>query len=98
MKKVSIFWFRRDLRVDDNKGFFEALNSNSEVLPLFIFDKNRIFIFDNIGAYNPKGVLSEFLNCIEELKLNKAKIVRYSKIIADHLYYEENLNYGSIVK
>jgi hypothetical protein len=65
---------------------------------IFIFDKNRIFIFDNIGAYNPKGVLSEFLNCIEELKLNKAKIVRYSKIIADHLYYEENLNYGSIVK
>jgi deoxyribodipyrimidine photo-lyase len=37
---MNIFWFRRDLRVDDNKGFFEALNSNSEVLPLFIFDKN----------------------------------------------------------
>ncbi|MDH4404230.1 MAG: deoxyribodipyrimidine photo-lyase [Flavobacterium sp.] len=37
---MNIFWFRRDLRVDDNKGFFEALNNNSEVLPLFIFDKN----------------------------------------------------------
>ena len=37
---MNIFWFRRDLRVDDNKGFFEALKSNSEVLPLFIFDKN----------------------------------------------------------
>ena len=37
---MNIFWFRRDLRVDDNKGFFEALNSNSEVLPIFIFDKN----------------------------------------------------------
>jgi deoxyribodipyrimidine photo-lyase len=37
---MTVFWFRRDLRVDDNKGFFEALNSNSEVLPLFIFDKN----------------------------------------------------------
>jgi deoxyribodipyrimidine photo-lyase len=37
---MNVFWFRRDLRVDDNKGFFEALNSNSEVLPLFIFDKN----------------------------------------------------------
>jgi deoxyribodipyrimidine photo-lyase len=37
---MNIFWFRRDLRVEDNKGFFEALKSNLEVLPLFIFDKN----------------------------------------------------------
>lgn len=37
---MNIFWFRRDLRVDDNKGFFEALRSKSEVLPIFIFDKN----------------------------------------------------------
>ena len=22
IKKMNIFWFRRDLRVDDNKGFF----------------------------------------------------------------------------
>jgi deoxyribodipyrimidine photo-lyase len=37
---MTIFWFRRDLRIDDNKGFFEALKSGSEVLPIFIFDKN----------------------------------------------------------
>ena len=37
---MNVFWFRRDLRVDDNKGFFEALKSKSEVLPIFIFDKN----------------------------------------------------------
>jgi len=37
---MNVFWFRRDLRVHDNKGLFEALNSNSEVLPIFIFDKN----------------------------------------------------------
>ena len=36
---MNVFWFRRDLRVDDNKGFFEALNNDSEVLPVFIFDK-----------------------------------------------------------
>lgn len=65
---------------------------------IFIFDKNRIFIFDNEGAYNPKGVLSEFLKCIDELKLNKNKIVRYSKIISDYLHNEENLNYGSEVR
>ncbi len=35
---MTIFWFRRDLRLDDNKGFFEALLNSKEVLPIFIFD------------------------------------------------------------
>jgi deoxyribodipyrimidine photo-lyase len=35
---LSIFWFRRDLRLDDNIGFFEALKSEHPVLPIFIFD------------------------------------------------------------
>jgi deoxyribodipyrimidine photo-lyase len=38
MKKVSIFWFRRDLRLEDNHGLFQALSSEFPVLPLFIFD------------------------------------------------------------
>ena len=40
MKKeaVSVFWFRRDLRLDDNRGLFEALQSPFPVLPVFIFD------------------------------------------------------------
>lgn len=36
---MNIFWFRRDLRLDDNVGLYEAL-SNDETLPIFIFDKN----------------------------------------------------------
>ena len=35
---VNIFWFRRDLRLDDNVGFYEALNGEHPVLPVFIFD------------------------------------------------------------
>ncbi len=38
MSKISIFWFRRDLRPDDNSGLFQALNTGFPVLPLFIFD------------------------------------------------------------
>ena len=38
MQQVSIFWFRRDLRLDDNLGFLQALKSDYNVLPLFIFD------------------------------------------------------------
>lgn len=37
---LNIFWFRRDLRLDDNAGLHHALNSGLPVLPLFIFDSN----------------------------------------------------------
>lgn len=37
---VSIFWFRRDLRLDDNAGLYHALKGGNPVLPLFIFDRN----------------------------------------------------------
>ncbi len=35
---ISIFWFRRDLRLDDNVGFLEALKGDYPVMPIFIFD------------------------------------------------------------
>ncbi len=37
-QKVNIFWFRRDLRLDDNVGFYKALKGKFPVLPIFIFD------------------------------------------------------------
>ncbi len=57
--KVNIFWFRRDLRLDDNVGFYKALQGKHPVLPLFIFDENILnelpeedarvtFIFDEL--------------------------------------------------
>lgn len=36
---VNIFWFRRDLRLNDNAGLYHALKGRLPVLPLFIFDK-----------------------------------------------------------
>ncbi|RDI14365.1 cryptochrome/photolyase family protein [Flavobacterium sp. AG291] len=37
---MNIFWFRRDLRLNDNVGLYKALSSDKETLPVFIFDKN----------------------------------------------------------
>ena len=62
-QRVSIFWFRRDLRLEDNIGLNEALKSQDPVLPIFIFDENIIdelpsddprlgFIFNNLKAIN----------------------------------------------
>ncbi|TMM29111.1 deoxyribodipyrimidine photo-lyase [Polaribacter aestuariivivens] len=56
---INIFWFRRDLRLDDNVGFYNALKSEHPVLPIFIFDENILdklpkddarvtFIFDEL--------------------------------------------------
>ena len=36
---MNIFWFRRDLRLEDNVGLFHALSEGSETLPIFIFDE-----------------------------------------------------------
>lgn len=59
--KITIFWHRRDLRIEDNAGLYRALKeSGHPVLPLFIFDSNILnrledksdarvqFIHDNI--------------------------------------------------
>ena len=37
-QQVSFFWSRRDLRLEDNIGLFQALQSQYPVIPLFIFD------------------------------------------------------------
>ena len=36
----SIFWHRRDLRIEDNAGLYKALKSTHNVQAIFIFDKN----------------------------------------------------------
>jgi len=42
MSKITLFWMRRDLRLEDNTGLKEALDAGETVLPLFIFDTNII--------------------------------------------------------
>lgn len=37
---TAIFWFRRDLRLEDNTALAEALNQHDKVIPIFIFDTN----------------------------------------------------------
>lgn len=37
---LTLFWFRRDLRFEDNAGLYHALKNNPQVLPIFIFDEN----------------------------------------------------------
>ena len=47
MQKTSIFWFRRDLRLEDNKGLSEALKADEKVIPIFIFDKDILDLLED---------------------------------------------------
>lgn len=40
MKKISLCWFRRDLRIEDQAALVYALQQEELVLPLFIFDRH----------------------------------------------------------
>ncbi len=45
--KLSLFWFRRDLRLEDNVGLCQALASGFPVLPIFIFDTSILDTLEN---------------------------------------------------
>jgi deoxyribodipyrimidine photo-lyase len=64
-KEVSIFWFRRDLRVEDNTALWNALTTSQSVLPIFIFDKT---ILVKLSNKNDKRVsfIYEQLQCLQQ--------------------------------
>ena len=65
---------------------------------IFIYNKGGLFIFENEGAFNAKGVIQEFAKCVNELSLTDSQIVRYSKVIAGYLEDEEGSTYGREIK
>ncbi|MFT5860969.1 MAG: deoxyribodipyrimidine photo-lyase [Flavobacteriaceae bacterium] len=61
-KSIALFWFRRDLRLIDNKGLNAALENKANVLPIFIFDSN---ILDELDAYDAR--VSFIHDCLESI-------------------------------
>lgn len=53
MNKINVFWFRRDLRLEDNVGLYHALESEFNVLPIFIFDEE---ILDQLADKSDRRV------------------------------------------
>jgi len=77
MNKIHVFWFRRDLRLDDNAGLYHALKSELNVLPVFIFDKEILdqladksdrrvdYIQQSLAKMNDQ--LKEYHSCIKTM-------------------------------
>ncbi len=83
MQTISIFWFRRDLRLEDNTALNKALLNGEPVLPLFIFDEQILsdlpnddprvnFIYENLQVMNEK--LSSYNTSILCLKGNPIEV------------------------
>jgi len=75
MKKVSIFWFRRDLRLEDNHGLFQALKENDNVLPLFIFDKIILDKLENKTDARVEFIHDQISQIHQELEKKGASIL-----------------------
>ena len=80
MQALTLFWFRRDLRLQDNAGLYHALKSKFPILPLFIFDTD---ILDELD--DPQDARVSFLHqCLQDLQtqlqqLGSSMLVRHGK-------------------
>ncbi len=77
---ITIFWYRRDLRLHDNAGLYRALKSGIPVLGLFIFDKN---ILDDLEDKDDARVTFIY-NAVNEIKTELEKhhsslLIKYDK-------------------
>jgi len=65
---VNVFWFRRDLRLDDNAGLYYALKSGRPVLPVFIFDTNILSELEDKADKRVQFIHQEINRLNNELK------------------------------
>jgi deoxyribodipyrimidine photo-lyase len=93
---VNIFWFRRDLRLQDNAGLYQALKEGIPVLPIFIFDRN---ILDELDDKQDRRVefIHQALQDIQQqlVKMGSTLDVRYGKPLD---VYKELLNDYAVKK
>ena len=94
-QEVVFFWFRRDLRLEDNVGLFHALQSKYPVIPLFIFDET---ILERLPKNDPRvGFIHESLSKIQLQLQEKGKslLIRKGK---PELVWEDLLQEYAIQK
>jgi deoxyribodipyrimidine photo-lyase len=74
-QKISIFWFRRDLRIEDNHGLYEALKGGFPVLPIFIFDPNILLKLNSTQDARVEFILSA-LHAIQKRLLDQGSSLK----------------------
>jgi deoxyribodipyrimidine photo-lyase len=108
MEKVNIFWFRRDLRLDDNIGLFKCAQSEIPFLPVFIFDKSILNKVKDKNDARVQFIHSNLLKIKESLQTHGSDLKIYydtpkdawEKIINDYnvqgVYFNEDYEPSAI--
>ncbi|MEM1405609.1 MAG: deoxyribodipyrimidine photo-lyase [Bacteroidota bacterium] len=91
-KAINIFWFRRDLRLDDNQGLHAALSSDLPVLPVFIFDRNILDKLEDNDDARVSFIHSQLITINQELK-EKGSGIRTYYGFPDEVWNEIIQNY-----
>ncbi len=80
--QIAVFWFRRDLRLDDNTALYHALRSGYSVLPLFIFDTDILDELSDKSDRRVQFIHSEVVHLQGELReLGADLLVKHGKPI-----------------
>lgn len=77
MHKISVFWFRRDLRLEDNAGLYHALKGPHPVLPLFIFDKTILDKLEDPYDKRVNFIYQQISKLDEKLSTFKSALLVY---------------------
>lgn len=90
MENITLFWFRRDLRLEDNTGLFYALQQEKNVLPLFIFDRNILDKLEDKADARVEFIHSQLAEIKSQLeKKGSSLLIRYGN---PEEIYQELLN------
>lgn len=77
---VTVFWFRRDLRLHDNAGLYYALKSGINVLPIFIFDSEILDDLKDKTDARVTFIYDQLVKIHLELgKKNSDLLIKYGK-------------------
>jgi deoxyribodipyrimidine photo-lyase len=88
-KNVTIFWFRRDLRLDDNAALYHALKQHSNVLPLFIFDTTILDQLENKSDRRVQFIHQEITQLANTLK--KSIVQGFCAIMVSRLKFWKSI-------
>lgn len=96
-EEIVIFWFRRDLRLDDNIGLYHALQSQYPVLPIFIFDNDILKNLDNKRDRRVDYIYQAAKSINQELKsVNSRLEVFNGKVMNAFIKLEDNYELKAI--
>jgi deoxyribodipyrimidine photo-lyase len=99
----NVYWFKRDLRIEDNRALYKCFIDSKEIYPIFIFDSeilknlnsfdNRLFFLKNVvGNLQNKIKISLFYGKTEEIFESIIKILKPNAVYtAESLTWEGEL-------